>query len=194
MAVGEETAQTVLSVSSKATMLTAEVIFTLMRTLLNHLRTNNVQQFSAAQNRAQVAQNKAQAKTGKQSLKELSSKNVTIDSVPVSNVDIKAISSRLKQMGVDFAVTKSRNTGEFNLFFKATDTTVITAAFEEVITDKDKNKRSDKSEEKTGDKKPIDEQVKDAQDKADAQNKAKAAEKAQEQQKHKSRSGREQDR
>lgn len=188
MGVGEETAQTVLSVSSKAAMITTELIYTLMRGLLSHMKTHNIRNVSAAQNRAQVTQNKAQSKTGKQSLKELSSKNTALDKIPVSNVDIKDFSARLKKLGIDFSVTKSRTTGEFNLFFKATDTAVIESAFQELISDKDKNNRSDKSEEK----KPINEQVKNAQDKADTQNKAKAAEKAKEQQKN--RSGREQDR
>lgn len=193
MGVGEESAQTIISVTSKSAMLTAEMIFTLMRGTLNHMKTHNVRNIYASQNRTfQSAQNRAQAKSGKQSLGELTSKNLALDTIPVSNVDIKDMSARLKKLGVDFAVTKNRSTGEFNLFFKATDTAVIESAFQEIITDKDKNNRSDKVEEQGQDKKPINEQVKNAQDKADSHNKAKAAEKAKEQQKN--RSGREQDR
>lgn len=178
--VGEETAQTILSVTLKAALITAEVILTAIRGINNNLKTNNV-----TKNYNQSAEKSTNGK-GQQSLKNLAKQNVALDSIPVSNIDIKNMKALLKQYGVDFSVTKSKSTNDFNLFFKATDTAVISSALEQVVD------KADSSQEEP--KKPLKEQKEAAQEKADNQNKAKAEEKAKAQEQNKSRSGREQER
>lgn len=179
--VGEDTAQTVLSITLKTALITAEVILTAIRGVSNNLRTNNV-----TKNINKSSAEKSSNGKGQQSLKNLSKQNVALDSIPVSNIDIKNMKALLKQYGVDFSVTKSKSTNDFNLFFKATDTAVISSALEQVVD------KADSSQEEP--KKPLKEQKEAAQEKADNQNKAKAEEKAKAQEQHRSRSGREQDR
>lgn len=179
--VGEETAQTILSITSKAVLITAEVILTAIRALNNTLKTNNV-----TKNINKSSNEKSYNGKGQQSLKNLSKQNVALDNIPVSNIDIKNMKSLLKQYGVDFSVTKNRTTNDFSLFFKATDTAVISSALEQVVD------KADNSQEEP--KKPLKEQKEAAQEKADSQNKAKAEEKAKTQEQNKSRAGREQDR
>ena len=178
--VGEEAAQTVLSITLKTALITAEVILTAIRGISNHLKSNNV-----TKNINKSSEKSTNGK-GQQSLKNLSKQNVALDNIPVSNIDIKNMKSLLKQYGVDFSVTKSKSTNDFNLFFKATDTAVISSALEQVVD------KADNSQEEP--KKPLKEQKENAQEKADSQNKAKAEEKAKAQEQNKSRSGREQDR
>ncbi len=175
--VGEDTAQTILSITLKAALITAEVILAAIRGVDNKLRTNNINKSSTE---------KTSNGKGQQSLKNLSKQNVALDNIPVSNIDIKNMKALLKQYGVDFSVTKSRTTNDFNLFFKATDTAVISSALEQVVD------KADSSQEEP--KKPLKEQKEAAQEKADSQNKAKAEEKAKTQEQYKSRSGREKDR
>lgn len=182
MGVGEEAAQTVLQISSKAVLMTSETIIEILKQITNlinnNLHTNNVSKIQTT--------NKDTVKSGKQSLKSLSKQNVALDSIPVSNVDIKAMTARLKRYGIDFSVTKNSQSKDFTLFFKGTDTAAISAALEQVV------KNSEQSQEET--KKPLKEQKESAQQKAETQNKAKAEEKAKSQEQQKNRSGREQDR
>lgn len=175
MPVGEETAQTILSITSKAALITADVILTAIRGLNSKLKTNNVTKNI----------NKSSNGKGQQSLKNLSKQNVALDNIPVSNIDIKNMKLLLKQYGVDFSVTKNKSTNDFMLFFKATDTAVISSALEQVV---------DKADSQEEPKKPLKEQKEAAQEKADNQNKAKAEEKAKTQEQNKSRFRREQDR
>lgn len=184
MGIGEEAAQTLLQVTSKATLITADVILAAIRGLNKVLSNNNIK--SNNENKT------SEIKSGKQSIKSLSKQNVTLDSIPVTNIDIKQMTAKLKAYGVDFSVVKNKQTKDFNLFFKATDTAVISTAFEQLIKD---NERS--SEEKTSDKeekKPLSEQKEEAQKKAEKQNAEKAAEKADKQQEKQKNKGREKDR
>lgn len=180
MAVGEEAAQTILQITSKAVLMTSETLMELLKQLHNMLANNNVRT-----NNARLT-DKDTTKSGKQSLKSLSRQNVALDSIPVSNVDIKALTAQLKRYGIDFSVTKNRQSQDFSLFFKGTDTAAISNALEQVV------KGAEQTQEET--KKPLKEQKENAQQKADTQNKAKAEEKAKSQEQQKNRNGREQDR
>lgn len=180
MAVGEEAAQTILQITSKTALMTSETLMELLKLLHNRLANNNVRT-----NNTKLT-DKDTTKSGKQSLKSLSKQNVALDSIPVSNIDIKALTAQLKRYGIDFSVTKNRQSQDFNLFFKGTDTAAISAALEQIV------KGSEQSQEET--KKPLKEQKESAQQKAETQNKAKAEEKAKSQEQQKNRSGREQDR
>lgn len=183
MAVGEEAAQTILQISSKAALMTSETLIEILKQIINLINNNNLRTNNAS--KTQTA-DKDTTKSGKQSLKSLSKQNVALDSIPVSNVDVKAMTAQLKRYGIDFSVTKNNHSKDFNLFFKGTDTSVISAALEQVVNN------SEKSQEET--KKPLKEQKESAQQKAENQNKAKAEEKAKSQEQQKNRSGREQDR
>ena len=178
MGVGEETSQTVLQISSKAALMTTETLIEILRLIINaknnnKLRTNNTKSTENA------------IRSGKQSLRALSRQNVALDSIPVSNVDIKAMTTQLRRYGIDFSVTKNKATKDFSLFFKGSDTAAITTALEQIV--------KDSSEPKT-EKKPLNEQRKQAQEKADSQNKSKAAERAKSQEQQKGRSNRERER
>lgn len=102
---------------------------------------------------------------GEQSLERLTSKNVPIDGVTVSNVDVKQVQEALKEYGVDFSVVKNRKTQDFTLYFKATDSKVILDALTQVVNDLDvdKDKLSDKIEEE---KLPLDIKCKEFEEKA----------------------------
>ena len=112
MSAGEETARTVLQLTSKAAVMTLQSILSAIS-----------------------------------KVKSLSAKNVPLDKIPVSNVDIRKMRDILKEYGIDFAVVKNKGTQDFTLYFKGTDTAAITSALEEVVKtlDFDKDKGSDLS-------------------------------------------------
>ncbi len=120
MSAGEETARTVLQLTSKAAVMTLQSILSAISKVKN---------------------------TGEQSLQSLSAKNVSLDKIPVSNVDIRQMRDLLKEYGIDFAVVRNKGTQDFTLYFKGTDTVAITSALEEVVKtlDIDKEKGSDLS-------------------------------------------------
>lgn len=159
MGAGEEIGRTVIQITSKASIMTLQ---TILRAIAQ-------------------SKNKTPAiVTGEQSLQELSAKNVPLDKVPVSNVDIRNVREILSNYGVDFAVVKNRDTQDFTLFFKGTDTVAITAAFEELLRmnglDKDKDRQSDLTEQDT---EPSDmaDTVHDATQRAEQHNQAVTTEK-----------------
>lgn len=179
MGTGEEAAQTTLQITSKATLITADVILAAIRglnkVLINGLGNNKIK-----------SDNKL--KSGKQSVKYLSKHNVALDSIPVSNVDIKQMTSLLKKYGVDFSVVKNKKTNDYNLFFKGTDTAVISNVLEKIV--------GEQSAEKDEPKKSLKQQKEEAQEKAEKLNAEKAAEKAKDKthEQQKNRSGREKER
>lgn len=187
MGVGEETAQTLLQLTSKATLITADVILAAIKGLNKVLSTNTIKANNVNKSTAN------ELKSGKQSIKNLSKHNVALDSIPVTNIDIKEMTAKLKSYGVDFSVVKNKKTNDFNLFFKATDTAVISAAFEQVINENDDRSPADKTSDKE-EKKPLSEQKEEAQKKAEKQNAEKAAEKADREQEKQKNRGREKDR
>lgn len=182
MGVGEEAAQTTLQITSKAALITADVILEAIRALNNIL----VTRATTTKVKSNNINSEKDLKSGKQPLKYLSKQNVALDSIPVSNIDIKQMTAQLKRYGIDFSVVKNRQTNDFNLFFKGTDTAAISNALEQVV--------GERSSDKEESKKPLKEQKDKAQQKADKQNAEKAAEKAKAQEQQKNRSGREQDR
>lgn len=187
MGVGEETAQTLLQATSKATLITADVILAAIRSLnkvlsKSSIKANNVNKSTSTE-----------LQSGKQSIQNLSKHNVALDSIPVTNIDIKKMTALLKGYGVDFSVVKNKQTKDFNLFFKATDTAVISAAFEQVINENDDRSVNDKTSDKE-EKKPLSEQKEEAQKKAEKHNAEKAEEKANREQEKQKNRGREKDR
>ncbi|MEE1505276.1 MAG: PcfB family protein [Acutalibacteraceae bacterium] len=167
MSAGEQ----VISLVSKAGLMTLQTILKEIEKM-NRNRERIAEQVRREQERA--------ASKGEQSLESLSSKNVSVDSIPVSNVDIRQMQEALKEYGVDFAVVKNRNTQDFNLYFKATDSKIILDALEQVVNDLDMDKDllSDKTEQNI---EPLDVQKKEFEEKADKLAAEKKAEKAFEQ-------------
>ena len=113
MGVGEETAQTLLQATSKATLITADVILAAIRSLNKVLSKSSIK----ANNVNKSTSNELQS--GKQSIQNLSKHNVALDSIPVTNIDIKKMTALLKGYGVDFSVVKNKQTKDFNLFFNS---------------------------------------------------------------------------
>lgn len=169
MGVGEETVQTMLT-GSKTIFLTLEKIISAMRTTSRELQSSNATPLHTTHNIQ-----------GEQSLQNLSSKNLALDSIPISNNDIDNVKAKLREFGVDFSVVKSKDENNFTLFFKGKDTAVISEALEQTAEHFDKE--LNKSEEK--DKKPLNELKEQATEKAKAINKENEKNKAKDKAKHK---------
>lgn len=72
--------------------------------------------------------------SGKQSLKSLNKKDITLDFIEVSNQDIKSLQRQLKKLGVDFSVVKSPNeNNQHYVYFKAKDVNQIQYALQKHI-------------------------------------------------------------
>ena len=176
MAVGEETAQTVLSVSCNAAVASSELLIALIKQVIN----------SADKLKANTH---TKDKHGNMSLQQLSSKNIALDSIPLQTADAMQIKRQLNKLGVDFSAVKNNNE-TVSLYFKGTDSEIILNSLKEYITDVDKNGREDKNDREN--KEPIDDRIKTAKDKAEQQNAEKAKDKSREQ--HKEKSGKEKER
>ncbi|GHU82417.1 hypothetical protein AGMMS50284_4240 [Clostridia bacterium] len=148
--VGEESAQIVLSIVSKATIIGSEEIFSLSKIVLGEMK-------KGVGTIAKKARSSS-PKKGEQSIAQLSKQGKDLNSVPVSNDDIKTVKKQLKGYGVDFSVLQDKNTKDYTLFFKATDTVVIQNALEKCVNkleqeisvenenDKDHNLRTDEDD------------------------------------------------
>ena len=66
---------------------------------------------------------------GKQSLKKLNRKGNALDSIPVTNSDLKGCQRELMKYGVDYSARKSNSEKDtYEVYFKGTDITQIQAA------------------------------------------------------------------
>ena len=66
---------------------------------------------------------------GKQSLKKLNRKGNTLDSIPVTNEDLKGLQRELRNYGVDYSARKSNSEKDtYEVYFKGTDITQIQSA------------------------------------------------------------------
>ena len=66
---------------------------------------------------------------GKQSLKKLNRKGNALDSIPVTNADLKGLHRELKSYGVDYSARKSNSVKDtYEVYFKGTDITQIQSA------------------------------------------------------------------
>lgn len=153
MSAGEQ----VLSITSKAGLMILQTIIKEIEKVHSN-KERVMEQLRREQEKA--------AGRGEQTLERLSSKNVPLDGIPVSNVDIRQVQEALRAYGVDFAVIKNRNTQDFNLYFKSTDSKVILDALEQVVKDLDVDKDllSDKTEQNI---EPLDLQKKEFEEKAE---------------------------
>lgn len=168
---GEEAAQVILQVSSKAALMTTEIIYSIIKQLCKTMKNH----------KSKTPMEKAMKARGKQSIKNLTGKNMALDHIPVSSVDIKAVKNILKNYGVDFSVMKNKNTKDFNLFFKGTDTVVIADALANALANKDRDlEKSDKTSEQS-----LSDKAEKATQKAKEHNEKVAQEKSQELNKNK---------
>ena len=66
---------------------------------------------------------------GKQNLRKLNRKGNTLDSIPVTNADLKGLQRELRNYGVDYSARKSISEKDtYELYFKGTDITQIQSA------------------------------------------------------------------
>jgi len=66
---------------------------------------------------------------GKQSLKKLNRKGNALDSIPVTNADLKGLQRELRKYGVDYSARKSNSAKDtYDVYFKGTDITQIQTA------------------------------------------------------------------
>lgn len=70
---------------------------------------------------------------GKQKVKDLVAQGDTVTSVPVNDKRIRDFEQIARKFGVQFSVVKNRGEGKYRylVFFKAKDTDVLTAVFDE---------------------------------------------------------------
>ncbi|NLD49097.1 MAG: PcfB family protein [Clostridiaceae bacterium] len=74
-------------------------------------------------------------KFGKQSIKRLNKKGRAIDSIPVSNADVKGLQKELKKYGVDYSVRKSiTEPNTYDVYFKGQDIQQIQTALKNHMT------------------------------------------------------------
>lgn len=86
------------------------------------------------QHQAEVKRRKnSQKPMGRQTIEELVGQNQGASNIPIDQTDIKGFKKILDKYGVDYAVTKdaSQEPPRFQVFFKARDGDVLTAAFKE---------------------------------------------------------------
>lgn len=124
----EEVLSAAVSVTTKATDLTMELILK----IFNFMMTNRAEG--------------EKLKTGQQSLKELNKHGTELGTETYSNADTKFIKRELKKYGIDFSVTKNKEEETCTLFFKGKDVSQILAATDKLARKLDKEK--DKSIEK----------------------------------------------
>ena len=66
---------------------------------------------------------------GKQSLKKLNRKGNALDSIPVTNADLKGLQRELRKYGVDYSARKNNSEKDtYDVYFKGTDITQIQTA------------------------------------------------------------------
>lgn len=105
---GDEVQSTAVKITYKGVEVTAKVISDLIKSYLQRTEKQTY---------------------GKQSLKKLNRKGKALDSIPVTNRDLKGLQKELRKHGVDYSVRKSileRDT--FEVYFKGTDIPQIQTA------------------------------------------------------------------
>ena len=140
---GDEMGNKAISVTIKATQITAKLVLELMKA---------------------IAKDKYKVINGKQSLKELNKKGRALETVNIDKADLKAIQRQLKKDGIDFAIKKDSSNEVFNLYFKGQDINQIEKIFKDYAS---KNFKDFKNDER----KPVKEVVEEAKIKSEAHNK-----------------------
>lgn len=115
----EEVTQKTIALSIKTTKLTADVLKTAIKRLLD----------------AQKQKGRNPYAQGKQSVKALVGQNVGVSNIEVNDSNIKAFERVAKKYGVDYAVQKdkSETPPKYLVYFKGRDTDVINQAFREFV-------------------------------------------------------------
>lgn len=78
---------------------------------------------------------------GKQTVKQLVGQDAGVQSIEVTDKNIKSFERVARKYGVDFALKKDPAEGKYFVFFKARDADAITAAFSEYANKSIKRKR-----------------------------------------------------
>lgn len=74
-------------------------------------------------------------KFGKQSIKRLSRKGKTIDSIPVFNKDLRGLQREFKKFGIDYSVRKSLSEkSTYEVYFKGSDINQINTSLKNYAT------------------------------------------------------------
>ena len=81
---------------------------------------------------------------GKQSVKQLVGQDAGVQSIEVTDKNIKSFERVARKYGVDFALKKDPAEGKYFVFFKARDADAITMAFSEYANKSIKRKKRDK--------------------------------------------------
>lgn len=98
---------------------------------------------------------KPKVKQGKQSVKKLLGQGKGVESIDINSNNIGLFTSSARRYGVDFAMTKDKNTDPptHTIFFKGKDAAAITSAFKDFVGREENKIASDK-------KKSLDKQLK----------------------------------
>jgi hypothetical protein len=111
---------------------------------------------------------KSQITTGEQSLKRLNTQGKQLESVDISNDDIKSFRKELNRYNVDFSIMKDKSAETQTIFFKGQDVDRIYKALEVCIKNIDLERSN---------KKPVKEKMQEAVNKAQSNKKEKSNEK-----------------
>ena len=106
----EKSVALVVNVGKTGGRLTAELLKAAMREYLKHA---------------------AEPPHGKQSVKSLVKQGAGVQSIEVTDKNIKSFERVARKYGVDFAVKKDKASGKYLVFFKARDADALNAAFAE---------------------------------------------------------------
>lgn len=81
---------------------------------------------------------------GKQTMKQLVGQGASVKSIDITEKNIKSFESVAKKYGVDFALKKNTEKGEYYVFFKTRDDDAMQAAFAEYTAKTVKRKAQEK--------------------------------------------------
>ena len=115
----EQNAEKVVSLSVRATKMTANVLKSVIREYMKHSKTKQPKVYK-----------------GKQSMKHLmqNSKDKIVN-IEITDRNIKSFNSTARKYGIDYSLKKDTSVAPpmYQIFFKARDTEVMTAAFKDFL-------------------------------------------------------------
>ena len=77
------------------------------------------------------AQKNPKIRHGKQTVRHLVENGGTLKEMEVRDVKIRSFDKIARKYGIDYAITRQKDTGAYHLFFKSKDDAAMTAAFRE---------------------------------------------------------------
>lgn len=127
----EEITSKTIALTCKATKLTGRALAKMMNLYLQHRK---------------VKKQSSSVPQGRQTVKELAAQGQGVSTIDTPDKDIKVFHKTMKKYGVDYAITKNKQTKPptYTIFFKAKDGDAITKAFSDYVSKISKSKEKSK--------------------------------------------------